>query len=622
MNNGNKRLCKAPSLKENKGLIFYCAVLLALVLLLVVYEVRADEPLVYKGNETAFEPLAETANINQAEAVIIPQSESFEGIQLKVEAGHSGEMSFTVRDADNDTVGSFVVDENDCDGVFHYYAFDEGNLPSSPKGKTFIVTATCAETIASKIAARPVYSVLNYNALTAALAVSAVLWCAGIVFVLWKNGFSIREEKVFLLLFIAAGTLYFIALPLFRGPDEESHFLRAFEISMGRLVSDGVLPAGLSSGRGGGSSTLRFMLDSFAQSYNSAAEQSYSYLNTALYSPVNYLPQAAGMFIARLFTKNIWVIGYAAKAANFISTGAILYFAIKYIPIGKNILLAVSLLPMSLQNSVVITADGLAYASAAALVSFVLYLRYESNKPLTKKQRVLLFLIPFVLSMCKIVYLPLCLLLFLIPKERFNSKKDYLLSVAAVGGMIIITNLAWLLIAAPVLETPYAAGADSPAQLAYLIGSPLSFLWACVKTVIINGSAYFDWMLGSMLGWLNAGIPWLAVDAFALCLIFAVFFDRGLSKEKRRVPVFLLTGCSILVVALTFMSLYIQFTEYKSGLVSGFQGRYLLPVLTPLLLSLTAIHPNEKPERSMNALYVTIGFMNVASALCVLVQTI
>lgn len=611
-----------PALKKNKGLVIYCAVLLALALLLVIFEIRADEPLAYYGNTVSLTPVGGSASESSAVVTNNSKSHGIIGVQIKFEDSGEEAVTVEVTDKNGASVASFSPSGKERDGMYHYYEFSEGVTVAS-QGEELTVTTTSENTTLGKISARPVFSVLNYNMISVLLSAVAIFGCGLIFLIFLKNGFELKEEKVFLLLFTVAGLIYFVALPLYIGPDEESHFLRAFEISMGRFVSgDGSLPAGLSSGQASGNITLRYILDSISQGYNSSAEESYSYLNTALYSPINYLPQAMGIFIARLFTNNIWVLGYAAKAANFVTTGIILYFAIKYIPIGKNILLTVSLLPMSFQNCVVITADGLAFASAAAMVAYVLYLRYESKQPLTKKQRVLLYIIPFVLSMCKIVYLPLCLLLFLIPKERFKSKTDYIRSVATVGGMIVFLNLAWLLIAAGVLKTPYVAGADSPAQLKYLLSNPPSFLWACVKTILMNGRSYLDWMLGSMLGWLNVGIPWLATYTFALCLIYAALFDKSVKKDKRSTVSFVMSACSLLVILLTFMSLHIQFTEYKSGLVSGFQGRYLLPVLTPILLSLTVFHPNEKPERSMKALYITLGFMNIASALCALVQTI
>ena len=50
-------------------------------------------------------------------------------------------------------------------------------------------------------------------------------------------------EKIFLILGLIIGTIYVFVLPIGRAPDEESHFFRAYELSMGHFVSD-VTPEG------------------------------------------------------------------------------------------------------------------------------------------------------------------------------------------------------------------------------------------------------------------------------------------------------------------------------------------------------------------------------------------
>lgn len=610
------------ALKKNKGAAVFFALLFVMSLLLVILEIRASEPLVYKGGGAYLAPYESAEGANTAKVEIKAESETLCGVQIKVTSAPESGVNVGVYDERSSEVARFALSGEECDGVFRYHAFSEAQ--SGVKEKTYTVVAEAKSGEPVGVTVRPVYNVLNYNALTAVLCFAALIAAAVIFLVFYKNGFTMKEEKVFLLLFSVCGLFFFAAIPFFRGPDEQSHFLRAFEISMGRFISPGTgeLPSGLGCGRVDGSITLRYIAENIGLCYDPAVKQGYSYLNTALYSPVNYLPQALGIFIARLFTENIWVIGYAAKLANFISTGAVLYYSIKHTPVGKNIFIAVALLPMSLQCFTVITADGLALAFAMALTAFVLYMRYDAKEKMTKKQRVLLYVIPFVLSMCKIVYLPLCLLLFLIPKERFSSKKDYWLSVAAVGSMIAAVNLGWLLIASPVLQTPFNAGVDSPAQLRYILEAPFSFVWACVKTMLINGRVYFEWMIGGALGWLNIGISWVVIDIMALCLISAAVFDKGLYGKKKNGSAALMALCALLVFALTLASLYIQFTAYKSGMVDGFQGRYLLPVLAPILLAVSAIHPKEKLTRSMNGLYLTLGVMNIAAALCALVQTL
>ena len=56
------------------------------------------------------------------------------------------------------------------------------------------------------------------------------------------------------------------------------------------------------------------------------------------------------------------------------------------------------------------------------LISFIFYLK-EKKGLLNIREKLLIIILPIIIALCKIVYLPVCLLLFLIPKEKFGSLK-------------------------------------------------------------------------------------------------------------------------------------------------------------------------------------------------------
>jgi len=65
-----------------------------------------------------------------------------------------------------------------------------------------------------------------------------------------------------------------------------------------------------------------------------------------------------------------------------------------------------------------------------AMIVFVLYMRYKEKRVMKKGQLVLMYAVTGFLCLCKVVYMPFCLFLFLIPKERFRNKKNYWLHVS------------------------------------------------------------------------------------------------------------------------------------------------------------------------------------------------
>ena len=66
--------------------------------------------------------------------------------------------------------------------------------------------------------------------------------------------------------------------------------------------------------------------------------------------------------------------------------------------------------------------DVLETAMSSFYIAYILHLKYNDDiKELNVKKKVGLVLSTIVISLCKIVYVPLCLLLFLIPKEKFGT---------------------------------------------------------------------------------------------------------------------------------------------------------------------------------------------------------
>lgn len=84
---------------------------------------------------------------------------------------------------------------------------------------------------------------------------------------------------------------------------------------------------------------------------------------------------------------------------------------------------------MTMQEAVSLSPDAMTIAVSIALISFILYFRNGPEKALQKKHFIILSALLIALSLCKIVYLPLCFLIFLIPTKCFQSKKQKYLFV-------------------------------------------------------------------------------------------------------------------------------------------------------------------------------------------------
>ena len=104
------------------------------------------------------------------------------------------------------------------------------------------------------------------------------------------------------------------------------------------------------------------------------------FTNTSLYSFVCYIPQAIGIFTARLLNLPILYWDYMARLFNFALFTLFIYISINIIPYKKNIIMFICLLPITIQSAISISADSLTIGSAILLISYTLYLNKMKKK--------------------------------------------------------------------------------------------------------------------------------------------------------------------------------------------------------------------------------------------------
>lgn len=429
------------------------------------------------------------------------------------------------------------------------------------------------------------------------------------VFALLKRK-NFKTEVLFAVIYLFMSIITLVAIPVFNTPDEYSHFLRSYEVSRGYMTSEGNGGNDLFSyGRTFNSGlipefsakdhvSLWDIGENAKQEIDKKNTQFYGFGNTALYAPTSYFPQAIGIRITDLFTDRPVALAYGGRIANMLCFGLIFFLAIRFTPVGKNFIALLGLVPINIQSANSMSADALALALTVAMVVFVMYMRYKEKGVMRKSQLVLMYVVTGFLCLCKVVYMPFCLLLFLIPRERFRSKKNYWAHVICAGAMILILSFGWLAIASGYL-CESQPGVDTAAQLTGIIKGPAAFLMTFVRSLDTFGITYLTEMMGSNLGWLN--IPVSALLAFGYLLILILQFSRNDDMEKTqmdRLSKVMLGGVSVLVFGLTFVTLYGQWTAYGYDKILGVQGRYFLPLLLPLVLSL-------KPKSFAKAAYKT-----------------
>lgn len=414
-----------------------------------------------------------------------------------------------------------------------------------------------------------------------------VLGIAGIFVFKDVDRKQIRLEKIYLIMVIPLGILYMIANPLGRVPDEDYHARKAMAISKGNFFSyaneDGDAVEELNS-------KMLELVDRKTSSYEEAInklkivetdeETEMKYTTMALYAPICHLPQAIGMFLTRIFGGGVVVQCYAARLANFAVAVFLLYNAIKFAPFKKNVVFFLAILPITLNEIASMAADALAISMSIFFICYILHLKFnETKKEITKKDIVLLAISSVVVALCKIVYIPLVLLLVILPKEKFgNLKQKNIVTISIIAGSILL-NIVWLIYCSRFLVT-FNPGVDSALQVKYILTHPITYILTCFRTLNTYGQMFILHLVGEGVGSFNAQASVLFV--FPCIVIAAMLFFVNDEKDKVKIDVFTKLICLIIfvvIVALIYTSLYVQWTEAKKPIITGVQARYFLPIL-------------------------------------------
>lgn len=413
-----------------------------------------------------------------------------------------------------------------------------------------------------------------------------------------------RLENAILFIWVALGMMYLTSSTIFNAPDEEHHFLRAEEISFGHISSE------LNSTGNEGGRNLPFYNINFDRSndfednwekFEKSKDLTYTkklqfkeFSNTALYSPISYLPSATAISIVRLFSPKIVTAVYAGRIANFLMVTILMYLTLCMLPRGKLFAGLVFLMPMSISEAVTLAPDAMVLAVSSFMIANVLKIKYRQKRPMSNKQKVFLYFLAIIISLYKIVYLPFCLLYFLISAEKWGGSSKKIFHAGLMIFIVGIISFIWMHQCSQFLLTP---GTNSKMQLLGIIRHPLNYIIVMCRTLFNLGDWWIVSMIGSLLAELNVNTSAFIMIIYG-CLMIVVLIPSDV-KERVKLDtnqiVFLLIVISIVI--LTNTSLYLQWTSVNSNTISGIQGRYFIPLLIPLYFICNRISPQVERDK-------------------------
>jgi uncharacterized membrane protein len=397
---------------------------------------------------------------------------------------------------------------------------------------------------------------------------------------------------VFAALALPFGFAFLILTPPFQVPDEEAHFRRAFEISEGRFIASkrgdrtgDDLPRGLDAlyqrfkafkGHLEEKTSANDIRELAALSFSSTEREFIVFSNSAIHPPLTYLPQAAGLLVARQFTSSILVCLYVGRAFNLLAAVALTFIAVRVTPVGKWVFTFLAMTPMALTLDASLSSDAGTNALSFLLVAQVFACAAGPEGVLTGQSIATTALLGAAVGLAKQMYFLLPLCYFMIPVRKLSSRYRYLTGFAVVMGATLLAVAAWGLVVRQIWSPADAKMGMNPDQQIRLMSSdPLEFVSVLYRTVK-TGLPRVEEFVGK-LGWAELRLTnWIYVpELILLTAICAWDFGPRAGLANRQV---LVAAGVVLLVALTILVvMHITWDKVGAAVIS-LHGRYFIPV--------------------------------------------
>lgn len=431
------------------------------------------------------------------------------------------------------------------------------------------------------------------------LVVPIVLSC---IFIFYK--YKIRSlHNLFLIYGTIFGLIILFLLPPFHVPDEGAHFYKSYRLSYFNSDKLVVNDAGTDKAKMYVNSNVsdlvhQYMIDIHSESYTLSAKNYFSNLtksinntdvprrqvffgNTEIINPFCYIPTAILMFICRISGISVLVsflLGRLVNFSIFILSG---YYALKKIPIFKNVLFITMVLPICLQQEAAFNQDTITNSIIFLLFANIIYLIYGDYKKITIKQILGVLALEICLSFCKFTYFPILFLLFLVPKEKFKNQRMHLL----FKSLIILPNLIFTFI--NIFSFSGSVTTGSFYQIGDVISNPLNSFKIYFRTFTTRFQIDFICNLVNGFGWSTVWNN--ALLGYVAQVVFIIFYITANTDEVRKnnVPLkkrIFFTVLLIMIVGLVYSSLLIGGTYKWSDVIQGLQSRYFIPAVLLFIL--------------------------------------
>lgn len=442
-------------------------------------------------------------------------------------------------------------------------------------------------------------------------------------------------EALFAVSVLTLGGIYSLVLPPLSAPDEVSHYISAYECSNRILGLAPVNEKGLiqirpedawledvtdvladdGSADGGGEDPVILGQNLTEETYRqihqvlngekeegeekessgrfpqTGGHMASSYQFSVRTTPLAYGPQTLGFVLARLMGAGSLGLLYLGRLFNLLFFTAMGCLTLRRLPFGKTAVFAAYLLPMNLHLVSSLSYDVLITACCGYFTAVCMDLAYRA-KQVRPKDVVLLAVLLGVMGPCKMVYGVIAGLCLLIPVKKFGGWGRWAVSAGVVLGAfaaaMAAVNLGTVSMYTQAENSYIAWAGETGYTLLELLHRPVHVLKMCYDTLAWKGSWLLEGMLGGSLGNQDPVLNTPAVVMLAMGGILAVL---ALKKPEENVVLSIgnrlwIWFLAVLLLGALMFSMLLAWTPRSASMIEGVQGRYLLPFLPAVLLTL------------------------------------
>lgn len=453
----------------------------------------------------------------------------------------------------------------------------------------------------------------------------------------------LKPQNIFLILATTFGLSFIFTIPPFQVPDEASHMFRAYQFtklemrveeknnvygnfrapSKDNIVWGTYLPSNLDSVQ------MKFVYLKFQPQNKTKKKaildacsiklepekQKFTEMTASAYSFFSYIPQIPAIIIGRIVNLNVIPLLYLGRIFALAFYILSLWFSIRIIPFGKNILLVLGLMPMSLSLAGSYSGDCVIISFAFLAVALTMFFITQDEIKLKSKKLIVLLIVISLLGVLKPSYFPFVFLIFLIPRKAFLYKKEYYLTILIAISTSIILVLGWRYLSninqvhnptfavKEILETPTY-------QINRIISNPPVIFDIFYQTFAVKGEFYYRSLVG-VLGYLDTFLPFKLYKLYYILLIVVALFDFNKTFQFSLFQRGLIFCLSIGMFLATILAMFIiDGAESKDRLVAeGVQGRYFIPPLILFFFIIYRLLPNKQSLQTINKFLPLIIFI-------------